>query len=605
MAGGKDQEVFFHDLPIGEQFLRLPQKIASDFYKLPGETKETYDSWVKAKQQPKSASERQAYEKLAGITGLMTGGMAAGFSPFIGKDDWSTEGFQDLVNRADFVNSNQERFAGADPRLVKSYTNLGASGLEHVASDVWSQHAGSLTEYQPADISQAGKFNAGNQKTILTVTPEPNASRFQAPEADGLSVGGGASGTNWGNDTFPQTSYADGNRGVKEVKSFNPTSHFSAVDLPPADQRDYMTTGVADYVAKKGETRGWGRDFEGNMHFGKEYVTGRGITTANDIYTWLKRNGHATPVMVSGEGSRNLDKLLDAYKEATGERNRYKALENLASPNPTWGDPDRVIGQMPLLEKISFADATPEQRAAAGVGSFYEPGTRREVRAENLPVRPDQKLSIPQDLIDVDVDRRNLKPSLRATSKRLIGNHATGLATAALLSRPTIEMLEEGNPLGAAGNTALAYSGGELAGRLGNKAVEEATKRGIVSAPAMAVRAGRALSTGGAIEVAAMAERSTPETDWNAQPDSDPRKQHVLKQTPSKAGKMGPDNPFGDRSISEQERISKLSPKRKQVEALPVGNQLLYNAGNELRYAGNALLEGSVPYLNMRLPWSR
>lgn len=605
MAGDKDQEVYFHELPIGEQFLRLPGKLASDFASLPGAWKETAENFAYARQQPKGTQERNAYEFVSGMSGLMAGGMIAGLNPFFEKGEVSTEGFEDLVNRADFINSRQDRFAGADPRLVKSYTNLGVIGLDHVASDVWSQHAGTHTDYQPADISQAGKFNSGNQKTILTVTPEPNANRFQAPEADGLSVGGGASGTNWGNDTFPQTSYADGNLGVKRVEAMNPTSHFSAVDLPAADEMDYMTTGVADSAAKNGRKRGWGRDYEGNMHFGKEYVTGRGITTANDIYTWLKRNGHNTPALVKGKGSKNLDKLLDAYTQATGIKDRYKALQSLASPNPTWGDPERVLGQLPSLEKISFADSTPEQLAAAGYGSFYEPGTRREVLADNLPVKPDQRMSIPQDLIDVDVDRRNLKPSLRATSKRLIGNHTTGLATAALLSRPTIEMLEEGNPLGAAANTALAYGGGELAGRAGNRVVEEATKRGIVSAPAMAVRAGRALSTGGAIEVAAMAERSTPETDWNAQPDSDPRKQDVLKQTPSKAGKMGPDNPFGELPIREQERISKLSPRQRQVKALPAGNQLMYNAGNEFRYAADAFSEGRVPYLNMRLPWSR
>jgi len=563
------------------------------------------EAWQTARSLPRGNERRDATDVMLGLGGLSLGGMTGAFINAWPKDEFNLRQFQELVNRADYINSNPERFKTADPQLRRAYTNLGVSGLDHAASEVWGRHVGVGTDWEPADISKAGQFDPRGQKTILTVTPEPNASRFNSPMADGTSVAGGVSGTGWGNDKYPQTGYAEGNLNVKRVAASNPSTHFSVVDLPAADETGYMTTSEASRAAEAGKKRGWGRATHGDMHFGKEYVQGRGVTTANDVYTWLRQKGHKTPQLVKGDGPGNLDRLIDSLAEATGEYNAYKNLEDLASPNPTWGAPERVTGQLPTLEEMNFAAATPEQRAAAGYGSFYEPGGNRPVRADNLPVPVDQRMSIPKDLIDVDVDTPNLRPGVTAASRRLVGNGISGLTTAALLSPQVIQQLEDGNVAGAVGTTALSYGGGEVAGKVGNKVVEELTKKGVTQAPAMAIRLGRAAATGGAIELAAMAERSTPKVDVRELPPENPIRQHVERQTPTKAGKLGPDNAFADVPVKEQVRIRQLPARTQQVKAMPVGNQVIYNANNELRYAGEELTKGRVPYLGWKLPWAK
>ena len=570
------------------------------------ETPNFFQAWQEASAQPPGSERRQAADTASGVLGTLLGGTAGALNWVSPRNEFRQRDFRELINRADYLYGNKDRFKGADPELIKAYTNRGVIGLDHAASDVWGRHIGIQTDWEPADISQAGQFDPAGKKTILTVTPEPNAARFNAPTADGVSDGGGSSGTNWGNDRFPQTGYADGNHGVRTVKANNPSTHFSVVDLPAAEQRDYMTTGKARAAGRNGETRGWGRTIEGDMHFGKEYVQGRGITTANDMYTWLKQNGYDTPALVKGDGSGNLEKLLDAYTKASGQSDRYKALEGLASPNRTWGAPERVTGQLPSLEELSFADATPEQRAAAGYNSFFEPGGRRTVRADNLPVPVDQQMSIPQDLIDVDVDAPNMPKAVTQTARRLTGRHLSGLGTAALFSRETIEQLQDGNPAGAASTLALSYGGGELLGRGGNKLVEALTRAGVTQAPALATRLGTGLATGGALEIATLAPSSTRREEFHEMHPEDPRRVHAQTYTPTKVkGYQGPDNPFAGLPVAEQERISRLPKRTRQVKAMPAGDQIVYNTQNELRYAGDELSQGRVPYLGWKLPWAK
>tara|TARA_Y100000589_G_scaffold233955_1_gene221367 strand:- start:734 stop:2497 length:1764 start_codon:yes stop_codon:yes gene_type:complete len=419
-------------------------------------------------------------------------------------DEYKDSKFADRVRRADYLYDNWEDslygpdgqqfgFNKADPRLTKAFINRGVSGLESVADDVFADAVGKTTEFAPADISQAGKFKPGmRRQSILTVTPEPTSQRF-ASEGVG-DIGGGPSATLWGNDREPQYSYARGNYGVERVDSQNPSAHFSAVELPKGQRRDYLTTGAAN--AEGSGNTGWGRNVGNDLHFSKDFRKAGGLTTANDIVTYLRQQGESVPVLYANAGAENLEKLTKKLSEVTGKR-EYQALKNLASPQPTWGAPTRELGQLPVTTELNFRDG---DSLKAGVNTFFKidnpnrPDPDFRQMYPDLP--PDLKVGIRQDVIDVDFpqDVSEIFGKRKPPLQRFAGNRLAGAAGSLLVSPEAARYLSDGLPIQAAAQLVVGGGLGELTGRGFNKAIDAATKRGIVSAPALARTASRFLT---------------------------------------------------------------------------------------------------------------
>lgn len=448
-------------------------------------------------------------EESSRLTGMMFGGIGASIVPdlikYFDDDDYYGESFKDRVRRADFISDNWEDnlysndesgqsfgFKRSDPRLRKAFINQGVHGVNYAASDVFADNVGKTTEFAPADISGAGAFKpAPGQKTILTVTPEAESQRFASPDASG--AGGGSSATLWGNDREPQTSYARGNYGVERVKSANPSAHFSAVELPSGSRQEYMTTGSAN--AAGAGNQGWGRNTGDDLHFSKDFRKAGGLTTANDIVTYLRQRGEEVPALIEHDGAGNLEKLTKKLSKVTGKRD-YSALQSIASPQPTWGAPTRELGQLPVTTGLNFKEGN---RMRAGVGTFFE--------LEN-PNRPDPSFTSVGHYMDsgltsdarpgisrkvIDADNFELPPQ-RNRFRHFAGSRLSGLLGTSLISPEAAKDFKDGKPVHAVTKLVLGMGLGELTGMSANKIIHIATKKGMASAPAIARGVGRALA---------------------------------------------------------------------------------------------------------------
>ena len=455
--------------------------------------------------------DRDARKKHEAATSALI--LGSSLSPIISEltkhldfDQYKDDKFTDRVRRADFLYDNWEDslygpdgqqfgFSRADPRLTKAFINRGTLGLDLVADDVFADAVGKTTEFAPADISQAGQFKPGmGRQSILTVTPEPTSQRFASKGVG--DIGGGPSATLWGNDREPQYSYARGNYGVERVDSQNPSAHFSEVKLPRDQRREYLTTGGAN--AEGSTNTGWGRNVGDDLHFSKDFRKAGGLTTANDIVTYLRQQGESVPALFANEGAENLEKLTKKLSEVTGKR-EYQALQNLASPQPTWGAPTRELGQLPITTGFDFRGG---DTLKAGVNTFFEvdnpnnpdPDFRQVSPYTDLP--SDAKVGVRRNVIDVDFpqDLREVFEKPKPPLQRFAGNRLAGAAGSLLISPEAARNLSDGLPIHAAAQLVLGGGLGELTGRGFNRVIDAATKRGIVSAPAAARAASRFLT---------------------------------------------------------------------------------------------------------------
>ena len=403
----------------------------------------------------------------------------------------SKNDFKALINRSEFLNNNSI-FDEVDPVLKNAYTKEGKYGLLDKYEDMFSKHIPIGQSYVPADISNAGKFLKqkikDNRSSILTVTPEAQSRRFDSGDVD-AGVGGGSSATLWGNPEIPQYGYARGNLGVKEVIGSNPSAQFSAVELPPEDKREYLRT--TDVIKEGAEKRGWGQfnnEKDGDMHFGKEYRKAGGLTTANDIYTYLSNKGIkvSTP---TGRPDVDLAELTEKLSESLG-KNPYDALESIASPAPTWGSSERNLGQLPTLTAYDFSN---ENASKAGLGSFFKEADPHDVA--HMKVKPlytkvpfNNKSQIAfSDVLEQFKDGQYQKGIGDRLSKVGIG----GLAGTAFTSTDIAKDVRQGDYAEAGTKAGAAYATGELASSLFNAGVKKATEAGITWAPKAAANFGK------------------------------------------------------------------------------------------------------------------
>ena len=425
-----------------------------------------------------------AWTAMAGI-----GGWAGSHIALSGKD---RRDLGEELNRNIYMDQNKSIFKNVDPRLKKAFGKDGKIGVLDAADSVWAEQIGVGSDFEPADISDAGRFKPAG-KTIATVTPNPNSARFASRAGDPKAVGGGSSGTLWGNDQVPQYGYVDGNLNVQQVDSKNPSVHFSEVDLPPADEVEYHTTGRANAA---GDSRGWGRS-GGDIHFGKEYVRSRGRTTANDIYTYLKKKGANVP-MTSNNAHNNLFRLTQALKSYTGAATDIEALKSIASPVPTFGDSPRFAGSLPILDYYDINNSSADK---AGIGSFFlENGNQAESRlSEEWGTRAGKF----GNAVTPGEARNNSKFGLRWNPKldtgeakwgswslnfgdvdvpRFVQNARSGLFATALTSPEAAKAYREGDLTKGHLTLAGSYVGGEVIGSAINKGAQWLTRKGVTSA---------------------------------------------------------------------------------------------------------------------------
>ncbi len=432
--------------------------------------------------------------------GIPVGGMAglAGSLPkIITMQD--RDSFAESINRSIFLNDNPV-FTEVDPELKKAYVKDGKFGLLGKHNDAFAKYIAEGQNFEPADISNAGKFLQDkikqNRSSILTVTPEGISRRFESSGVDD-GVGGGSSATLWGNPERPQYGYAKGNLGVEEVVGSNPSAQFSAVDLPPEDKTDYLKTTEATEVGAK--KRGWGQfnNRKGeDMHFGKEYRKAGGLTTANDIYTYLKDKG-VKPPMPTGRPDKDLFDLTKALAEHLNT-NEYDALESIASPAPTFGSSKRSLGQLPNMTAFDLSNPNAPK---AGVGSFFkesEPDNtpfNRNNFATDVPIKDGRAVGF-SDIIENFKDGQEIKGVGNRLTRVGIGGFAGTAFTSPEIAKD-IRNKKYGSAFGKAG---AAYGTGELASSLVNQGVKFLQNRGITSAPTVAAGFGKFIAPFAAME---------------------------------------------------------------------------------------------------------
>jgi hypothetical protein len=415
--------------------------------------------------------------------------------------------FANSMDRADLINSQWNSstdyglgFRMADPQLTQSYIKGGRWGLAEDAPRIWQGLIGEEgTPWVPADISKAGDFisrrKESGRPSILTVTPNANSARFGPPtKGEVKSVGGSTSQTLWGNGAEPQYSYSEGNWGVGKQDFANPSAHFSEVDLPPDERTRYLTTGEAEDTTKTGNGRGWGIagqdqnstvDSGRDIHFGKEYRRRGGLTTANDMYTWIKGQGFEPPDPTGTRPGDYLESLTKTVRQLTeNPGSDYQVLENLASPTPLWGNQDRQLGQLPKKDQLQWLEE----------GGGLRPNGHKAGAATFFDVKPDVDGTFDPDWVntngyatdsDAFVSPR-MKDMPGGFGPNMIRRGVPGLAGTLATSPEAIQQLREGNYGNAALITGTSYGVGEAIGAGVNRLAGEAVKRGMMWAPRLA-----------------------------------------------------------------------------------------------------------------------
>lgn len=452
-------------------------------------------------------SERGKYTDPAG---LLLGGMSAltayGLRSGRAPSEWA-----EAMDRANLVNQNwhsdmssgQLGFKNADNQLHQSYIKSGLQGLQWDAPKVWQRQIGEVgIPWTPADISKAGEFLRQRKEhlpSILTVTPDANSARFGDPATISTDVvGGGASNTLWGNGGQPMYSYAEGNFAVGRRDFANPSAHFSEVELPEAERGRYLTTSEANSV---GDGRGWGvsgsetapvtsgRD----VHFGKEYRKSGGLTTANDLYTWIKEQGFEPPSPTGKNSGTYLKELTELVSDLQDKgRTPYQVLESMASPTPLWGDQVRETGNLPVTDSLQWRSGgggLSKGSFEAGANTYFDVKQISDDAPLNRSwVEPDGMHT------DADAFIRDNVPDAPTSGpgRSLIRRHLPGAVGVLATSPEAAAQLRQGNVGNAAAITGTSYAAGELIGAGTNALVDQAVKKGAYWAPKAARALGQA-----------------------------------------------------------------------------------------------------------------
>lgn len=412
---------------------------------------------------------------------------------------------------------------GFDPGLMQRYLTQGPFALinDDALDTVQKYVPSGYSDFLESDLSKAGtKPPTGeNIKRQITVSPSSQPRRLSYEGLSESDLGEmGQKGYIWANPEQPQYGYAVGNFNRGRQESRNPAINFLDVDMPPERQTNFATTG--DVVANnKFETqRNWGqRDFgqgqraDGDVMFPKESIKGRAEVTAADIFTDAKRRGFdIEPGDFSNNPGKAFKELVESASEKRG-KNPLAYLQELATEVPALGKSPRFAGQMPVYEQFMIKNAKPENLRKSGIGSVFvgtdtqPPRTVSHERRLYLESDPDS-LS-PRRHFEINPALINTKQRAGQFLRRQSGAGLSGGLNLAL--NPSInKALSEGRPGDAALVGGLSLLGGASSEALTKRALESFARRGITTPLRIASVAASPLA---AIEIAALAEKSTPE----------------------------------------------------------------------------------------------
>lgn len=536
-------------------------------------------------------------EDTKNLGGFAIGGVASILPGIFGSN--STR-FDDRINRSIF---SSDWDPGIDPELKKSYISGGPDALAREGYRAFGRHI-PVTEssFIPSDLSQSGQFNNNLfdvdrfDTDVITVTPSAKSQRFLDTKLD-QQVGGSGADMLWGNADRPRYEYARGNiRSVGAIPSDNPAAYLTRVNLDPDDKGNYLFTREIQKLSESGKPiPAWGQHpVNDDLMYSKQLINKGGLTTAADVYTKLKELGVDPPQRRLYDSASYFEMLTKRLAEELNTT-EFEALRSLASPEPNLGDPSRNLGQLPQTKGMRFFEASPDNQLKAGIST-------RESADVETPLSRRKRTTIFQPTVNgpfrdpYEVDSFHgilqdryfkVNPEISKPHPRNFPNvgsklrgHLGGITATTLMSPEIVNQLDQGKYGEAAIQAGHSYAVGDGLQRLTNLGLDQLARRGI-SAPAQVVSTVSAPLA--AIPIAAMAERSTPQTDWNTVPDSDRRKSHLVINQPTSFGKSGPDYSFADLPKDEQLRIRSLSDWEQRNKALPLGNQLLNNIQ---RFAG-------------------
>lgn len=520
-----------------------------------------------------------------GILGPAVGAMGLAF-----RTDNFKDSFIDKMNRADYI-SDRPEFSQVDPRLTKGFIDYGEAGLRSQAGDVWKDTlASKYSPWERADISGAGNYRTAltdaQLKNITTVTPDASSARFGG--TDVAPVGGGISETLWGNPKHPRYSYASGNKSgpgivignINGIGDRNPSAHFSGVNLPQSEKTDYLYTGGSQEVDTS--NRGWGvstyknsgADFDAgsDVHFGREHRQIAGLTTANDLYTYISDQGFQPPKPKSNPGEY-LQELTETVKKITGDtRSDNEVLIDRASLQPTSGPTTRNTGKLPKQSELDWKGTTVKATRKAGDASFFQRLNLTEQQNFNPFDRSWVQAPLDTNVemkIDPEVKRAGA-PGYTPTKgvnvgRQLARRFAPGAVATSIVSPEVATDIRKGDYLAATGKSAAAFGTGELISGAGNFVLNQVA-RVAPSAPA-AVNALSTIATPAALSIGLIDTASTLATGKN------------VRQLAVDSGNFGPAiqamsmprtmAPLGGAgsvsdSVGMQATVPNLSPKRKE-----------------------------------------
>ena len=555
----------------------------------------------------KTRAEKEYKERLDNQAKIGAG-LFAGATPLLGLIDRDDYGFQ-KTNRA--LSLSEIGADSLDPYLRKRYLEQGPFALidqfsrERVQELVPSGYTG----FEPSDLSGAGTSTSapgGDIRRQITVSPsaQPRRLSYEGLNADDLGPDG-QKGYIWANPDQPQYGYAAGNynRGGAQSSS-NPAVNFLDVDMPESRAGRFATTG--EVVANPGfrTDRTWGqRDYgqgrrsDGDVLFPKESIRGRSEVTAADVFTDARQRGFD---LDAGDFSKDPGKafkeLVEGYAERRG-MSPVQALESIATPVPALGTSDRFAGSLPIFQQFAIEQASPENLQKSGIGTVFTTDSAGTQRTNDGRLFLDDGDDW-RPTRHFEVNPKLVKPQARAANflRRQSGvGLMAGLDLA--MDQSINKALQEGRTADAVLQGGLSVGGGAVAEALAKRGLSALANRGVTAPLQIASQAASPLA---AIQIASMAERSTPAPDWSKEDRNNPYVARVISQEPSLVGQKGPDVPYWyGYPEEERNRILALPTKTRQVKAMPIGNQALYNLNNERRYAGQQLEKGNIPYLGV------
>lgn len=450
----------------------------------------------------------------------IAGGAVAGLVPallgLVDRDDYNFHKTNRAVTLAEIGTDS------FDPFLRERYLTHGPFGLldEPTFNRVQELVPSGYSGFEPSDLSRAGAAASTPGDSVrrqITVSPSAQPRRLSYEGLTEADLGpDGQKGYIWANPEQPQYGYAAGNYNRGGVKSSaNPAVNFLDVDMPDSKSGRFATTGEVVANPDFASNRTWGqRNYgagaraDGDVLFPKESIMGRSEVTAADVFTDAKRRGFD---LEAGDFSRDpgraFKELVEGYAERRG-MTPVQALESVATPVPSLGKSNRFAGTLPIFEQFAVSQASPENLKRSGIGTVFQTSGAQGGHDKRLFLESGDDWS-PNRHFEINPKLVKPQPGVANFLRRQSGvGLTTGLGLA--LDPGINKALQEGRTADAVLQGGLSVGGGVAAEAGIKRGLSALANRGVTTPLQIAAKSASPLA---AIELATMAERSTP-VDW-------------------------------------------------------------------------------------------